>query len=234
VLVVAVAALFVRLGFWQLDRLEQRRAFNARVQAGSTAPPAALDTALSASAPAFRRITAEGRYLTGGEVILFGRTLDGRPGNHVLTPLADTSGATVLVDRGWVPIELDRPRDPSTLPPPDARVTGVLVPSEDGAPPDAEGTVGAIDVDAIASALPVSSRPTVERYYVRLSSQDPPPSGELPRPVPLPALSEGPHLSYAVQWFLFAAIALVGFVVLLVRVAREGPGEAPAAEVDNP
>jgi cytochrome oxidase assembly protein ShyY1 len=57
--------------------------------------------------------------------------------------------------------------------------------------------------------------------YVRLQAQQPAQSSGLPQVVPPPALDEGPHLSYAVQWFIFAAIGLIGWPILLRRVARD-------------
>jgi cytochrome oxidase assembly protein ShyY1 len=218
-LVAAVAALF----FWQLDRLEQRRALNARIESGLTSDPVALADALGSGDPAFHRVWVEGTYRLDAELILFGRTLDGQPGNHVLTPLDTADGPALLIDRGWVPIDLDRPGEARTGPPGGpVRLTGVLVPSEDGDPPDEERTVGAIDVGAIAAAEP--DLQLVERVYLRLETQSPAQTGGLPRPVPLPPLSEGPHLSYAVQWFLFAAVAVVGFFFLLRRTGLEERG----------
>ena len=67
-----------------------------------------------------------------------------------------------------------------------------------------------VDVDGIASTLPYEVAP----LPLRLTDQSPPQPGDLPRPEPPPELSEGPHLSYAIQWFSFAAIALVGAVIL--------------------
>jgi len=49
-----------------------------------------------------------------------------------------------------------------------------------------------------------------------------PPAGDLPRLIPLPELGDGPHLSYAGQWFLFSACAVVGWVVIVRRAARQG------------
>ena len=220
VLIPILAAVFVRLGFWQLDRLEQRRALNARVERGISAAPVPLDVALGSADPAFRRVTAEGSYAVDGQLILFGRTLEGNPGNHVLTPLELANDTSVLVDRGWVPIELDRPGDAEVAPPTGtAHVTGILMPSEDGEPPDPSGTVGAIDTRAIATAD--RGLGLIDAFFLRLQEQAPPPSTGLPRPVPLPAPNEGPHLSYAVQWFLFAGVAVVGLAILLRKTARE-------------
>ncbi|HEX5950122.1 MAG TPA: hypothetical protein VFZ96_03895, partial [Actinomycetota bacterium] len=56
---------------------------------------------------------------------------------------------------------------------------------------------------------------------MQLEEQSPAQDGDMPVVVPRPELDEGPHLSYAVQWFIFATIALVGFVVLARREARD-------------
>ncbi|MEX0756115.1 MAG: SURF1 family protein [Actinomycetota bacterium] len=228
-LVIVVAGVCARLGVWQLDRLEQRRALNARVETGLRAPPAPLEEVLASSGAAgasFHRATVTGSYDRSGELILFGRTLDGRPGNHVLTPLRpDTGGMSVLVDRGWVPIEIDRPEDEQVAPPQgEVSLTGILVPSEEeGTGPDANGTVGAIDVDAISA----SGAPLVPGIYLRLQEQLPPQPDVLPEPVPLPPPTEGPHLSYAVQWFIFAMIAVIGYAFLLRKTAREERTRVP-------
>jgi len=90
VVAILVAATCVRLGFWQLDRLAGRRAFNAGVEAGLAAPVAPVDALVDAEGAdeaAYRRASATGTWDPAHEVILYGRPLDGRPGDHVLTPL---------------------------------------------------------------------------------------------------------------------------------------------------
>jgi len=229
--IVVVSATCIRLGIWQLDRLDQRRAFNAQVQRGRSAQPVPVRTVLPAGRPsdveatAYRRVHAGGAYQADREIVLFGRTLDGRPGNHLLTPLELPNGDILVVDRGWVPIELDTPPVDEAAPPRGTvELTGVLVPSEDGPGPDGTGTVGSIDVDAIGRALGETTLP----MYLQLEEQSPP-QGALPEPVGLPPLTEGPHLSYAVQWFIFASIALIGFAVLVRKTAREQRGAGRSA-----
>jgi cytochrome oxidase assembly protein ShyY1 len=101
-------------------------------------------------------------------------------------------------------------------------VEGFLAPDEgDGSvAPDAEGIVRALDVRGIASSLPYDVFP----LPLQLADQTPVQPGSLPIPVPLPALSEGPHLSYAIQWFSFAVVALVGALILLRRDRRAATG----------
>jgi cytochrome oxidase assembly protein ShyY1 len=110
VFAVVVVGICVRLGLWQLDRLEGRRDANARYAEGLAEPPRPLEDLLdSGDRLAYRRAVATGRYDPEREVILYGRTLDGVAGNHVLTPHVLADGRAVIVDRGWVPIEMDRP-----------------------------------------------------------------------------------------------------------------------------
>jgi surfeit locus 1 family protein len=91
VLAFVVAGVCVKLGFWQLDRLHGRRDVNARIRVGLAQPARPLSELLAehpATALGFRQTTVTGTYDTTDEVILYGRTLDGRNGNHVLTIVA--------------------------------------------------------------------------------------------------------------------------------------------------
>jgi surfeit locus 1 family protein len=217
---------FVNLGLWQLRRLDERRTINAAIVERSTGDPIALDTTLATNgrdpeALAYRRVSVTGRYETGGEVLRAGTTEGGRSGNDVVTPLV-TSGMTIAVDRGWVPIDAGAPPVPGAEPPQGTvELVGVLLESETAGSlgtPGADGrytTVGRVDLDALApqwggDVLPV---------YLLLESQDPA-GGELPQPRTPPRPDEGPHLSYAIQWFVFAAIVIIGFPVLVYRTAR--------------
>ncbi len=225
-LALTIAGVCVRLGMWQLDRLHGRREINASIRAGLDRPPQPLDTLLGerpASSLGYRLVTVTGTYDGADEVILYGRSLDGRNGNHVLTPLRPSAGGPlVIVDRGWVPVEMDTPPLEGAAPPSgEVTVTGALFPP-DGSGGDAleTRTVTRVDLTQIATTLGTDVLP----MYVLLSAQDPPQSGPLPTPAPLPELTEGPHLSYAFQWFAFATIAIVGLVVLVSRDLRDQAG----------
>lgn len=213
----------MRLGIWQLDRLEQRRTYNALLQQRLAMPPEPLDGVVGAGKPptaaavAYRRVEVRGTYDAEHEVVLFGRSLNGDPGNHVLTPLVAADGRAVIVDRGWVPGGLGPPPGEAAPPSGTVRVTGVLFPSEEGGSFDpASGTISRVDVAAIGRRLPYD----VEPVYLWLLAQQPKSPSSLPVPPPLPELTDGPHLSYAVQWFSFAAVALIGYGVLIRRELR--------------
>lgn len=226
-----VAATCVRLGIWQLDRLEQRRALNAEIRRGLAAPPVLLE-ALAGADPgtlAYRRVEVTGTYDPEREVLLYGRALNGEPGHHVLTPLLlerPVDGArAILVDRGWVPFELGTPPvGPAAPPAGRVRISGFLLPTAGEADVvierGADGRVLTVAHDEPGAIGPELGLPLFP-LPLQLQRQQPAQAGELPVVVPPPELSEGPHLSYAIQWFTFATIALVGAVLLVRREARD-------------
>jgi len=222
-LVVLVVVSFTRLGVWQLHRLDERRAYEDLVASRLAAAPVPLEDVLAAGADAdairYRRVTASGTYDTAHEVILYGRTQGDQSGNHVLTPLILDDGSAVAVDRGWVPFEDDRPPLADAAPPEGTvRVTGVLFPpeAETTAPPSPATTFAKVDLGALAAQVPYELAPA----YLLLGSQQPAPAA-LPLVAPLPDPADAPpHLSYAIQWFSFATIAVIGFVVLVRREYR--------------
>jgi cytochrome oxidase assembly protein ShyY1 len=214
-----VATTCIALGFWQLQRLEERRTLNTEIRAARSAPPTTVRTAEDiGSLSAFRAVVVEGTYDIEGEVLLYGRSLDGEPGHHVVTPLALDDGSGVLVVRGWVPFSIDRA--PVIEAAPTARdvvVEGWLIAPESRgrSRPDRDGIVRTLDISGIGDRLPFE----LASFAVQLREQDPPPS-RLPTLIPAPLLSEGPHLSYAIQWFTFAAVALAGAAILFRRERR--------------
>jgi surfeit locus 1 family protein len=218
---VTVAATCIGLGIWQLRRLDERRSLNDRILARRAETPVVIEGASTASdlAAPYRRAVARGTYDVDGEVLVYGRSLDGEAGHHVITPLVLADGGAILVVRGWVPFAMrTAPVQAAEPPATHVRVSGWLVPDEgDGATePDADRVVRQLDVVGIASTLPYE----VFALPLRLAAQVPPQPGALPRVVPPPALSEGPHLSYALQWFSFAAVSLAGAAILLRRDRR--------------
>ena len=233
-----VAAVCVRLGFWQLDRLHGRKDANRGIAAAEGRPPAPLSTLL-ASTPdptvlRFRRATIAGRYDPAHEVLLYGRNAStGEAGDHVLTPLVLPDGSAIVVDRGWVPIESTVPLSGSDAAPAgQVRITGVLFPPDALSTPVAGASpavnVTKVDLGQLGGQVPYPLLP----FYVLLQHQDPPQSGRLPEMPPLPPFTNGPHLSYAVQWFSFAAIAIVGYGVVLRR-ERVNAGRSEGSQLEG-
>ena len=226
--VAALAVTFVSLGFWQLRRLDERRADNALIVANMATDPAPLSETLERfgqdpDALRYRRVVVEGEYEPAHEVVLTPRTNEGRPGHDVVTPLVLSGGDAVLVDRGWVPFEFDDPPVAEAPPPEgDVQVTGILLPTQTAARAGAaDGStdrltyLSSVDVDRLQPQIPLSLLP----FSVQLVEQEPAAEG-LPVPAPLPEVTEGSHLSYAWQWFFFTAILLLGYPLLLRRSLR--------------
>ncbi|MGH7720888.1 MAG: SURF1 family protein [Gemmatimonadaceae bacterium] len=239
-----IAAACVRLGVWQLDRLEQRRALNALVASRLRAEPVSpAELPLDTGALRYRRVAVGGRFDFEHEVVLPGRTREGSPGVNILTPLRpDDGGRAVLVNRGWVyspdasTVDLGRWRESGQGEGKGGgegeqiTVEGYVEPL---APPGASAPLlrRAPDSAQVARAVPYPVAPYViaATSIAFPSAASPTPSANAPRdagvrdaPVRLlsPSLDEGPHRGYAFQWFSFAAIAIVGVPVLLWHEVR--------------
>ena len=199
VVAILVATVCVLLGRWQLNRLAQRRARNGVLAARLALPPLPVRRDMTADSARQRRVVAQGVYDFSAELTWPGRSFQGTPGVALVTPLRLADGSTVLVDRGWAPspdafhVDHTRYREPDT-----ATVTGIAL-----IPPRGRGDV---DVTRGGGVLP---------FVIQLETPEPPPQRGLPRRWPPPAFDDGPHLSYAIQWFSFALIALVGTAALI-------------------
>jgi surfeit locus 1 family protein len=221
VLVATLVGLFALAGVWQIHRLHERRAHNALVLTRERAPEVSVETALRDEAVApYRRVYASGRYDVSQEVVLLGRPNGDDDGNHLLTPLVE-GGRAVIVDRGWVPPQMDAPPVPSAAPPVGPVVVhGLLMKAEHSPFHGASGrtrVLSLIDLRRLSKQVPYRLDP----LYLLLASQSPRQSGQLPAIVkPLP-LDEGPHKSYAIQWFSFIVIGLVGYAAFIRREAQQ-------------
>ena len=211
----------VRLGVWQLSRLEQRRARNALVTARLREAPAPFaEVARDPANARYRQVKLAGRYDYEHELVLTSRTRQGSPGVHILTPLLlPSSDTAVLINRGWVyapdamRADLSRWREWDS-----ATVVGFVDEFATGTGPVSTPSVARgvrrADRDSIASELPYALAPliVVQRLGAATASDSAHPSR-----VDVPPLDEGPHKSYAFQWFAFAAIAVIGTGVVSIR-----------------
>lgn len=223
-----VAAACIRLGFWQLERLSERQASNELVRQRFAEPP--VPAGLLAGEPKsvrFRRVRVEGNWDFDREIVLSVKTRDGSPGVHLVTPMRRANGAaTVLVNRGWVyspdALTVDRARWHE---PRDATVIGYVeeLNAEHAGPVAARDTESRtwrfLYADRVARAFPDGVAPY---YIVALPEESQ--RANAPVRLPVPVLSDGSHRSYAVQWFSFAAIAVVG-VAALIRVDARAAGD---------
>ena len=238
-LVVLLVVVMVNLAFWQLRRLHERREFNSTVRSRSEQPTEAVPTLLTPSTdPAtveWRPAGISGTYLAGETVTVVNRSQDGEAGRDVVTPLLLDDGSVLLVNRGFVPGTKDAPGPP----PGRVEVTGLLRRSDvrgTGQTADASGVVlteiRRIDIPKLAPQL----GPPVQPMYLDLVDSDP--REEHVEPVAMPELSEGPHLSYTVQWFIFSACAVAGWVIVVRRAAhpdrpRKPGGPPPILESER-
>ena len=220
-------ALCIRLGIWQLDRLKQRREFNAQVISMRNAEMLNLNKNVPADifSMEWRAVTVTGEYDFENQVILRNQYNGDQYGFHLITPLL-FSGKAVLVDRGWIPA------DGNSAPARDAwrkydeaglvNVTGQI---RLGQEKPAFG--------GVADAEFSPAQPRLDAWYnlnlARISEQSPypilsvyvqPNANENDVAPPIPSqptldLTEGPHFGYALQWFTFAAILFIGYPFLL-------------------
>ncbi|MGH3712859.1 MAG: SURF1 family cytochrome oxidase biogenesis protein [Micromonosporaceae bacterium] len=233
VVAVALAAVMVGLGFWQLSRYHERTAINERIDAAGKAPPKPLSEVLTvgeAPSPesAWTRVIATGVYDTDHEILIRGRTVSGRVGYEVVTPLVLDDGTAVLVDRGWIPPGRGGATalpDVPAAPRGEVTVVGrVHLPESGGdAAAPVSGRLQAKRIDPAALAPAVGRR--AYGGFLLLQRQDPPSDARLV-PIPVRYENSGQNLSYVVQWWLFALIALVGPAFLVRREARRS--EPPA------
>lgn len=235
VLVLASAAVMVRLGIWQLDRMEWRQAFNARVQEQMHAEPFVLNEStvdLDLYSMEYRQVFVTGTYLPEDEIVLRNQVWDGEFGSELgvalFTPMAiGGTDTAILVERGWVPQE-NASREIRAIYREDGvvTVTGRLRRAETdfsinewlhpdpalSADRDRLDAWNNLDLDRIASQID----PPLLPVYLQLS-----PEGEQNQPPyaspPSLDLSEGPHLGYAIQWFIFASLLLIGYPLYVQR-----------------
>lgn len=229
VFVAVLGTVFVNLGEWQLSRLHQREARNATTVANErdpVVPWTQVFTRPIAESDQWQRVEARGTFDPDHQVILRYRSNGNADGYEVVTPLRTADGV-VLVDRGFVPLASGQPIPTSAPAPPSGAVTvvGHVRRDEHGrrsATTPVGGQARLVNSVAIGATLPYP----VANGYIGLLTVDPPQTGGL-QPVQLPEISNGPHFWYAVQWFMFAALAAAG-VVVFIRSDLKARREAAA------
>jgi surfeit locus 1 family protein len=226
-LVFAGTALCVRLGIWQLDRLEQRRAFNAQFESARARLPLDLNRELPADIREmeWRPVNVTGEYDFENQVAIRNQYYGSEYGYHLLTPLLFNSEsnpeqpAAVIVDRGWIPAEGNSNpwdwhkydhRGPVEI---SGQIRlGQAKPAFGGVADPAleKGETLKVwnnaDLQRIAGQIPYPVLPV----YIQPNAD--PADTEPPIPFqPEIQLTEGPHFGYALQWFTFAVILFVGY-----------------------
>lgn len=213
---IALIALFLRLGFWQLGRAEEKAAMFADFdQRAGSAPVLVSDGDALSDVPRYQAVRLEGRFDAAHTLYRDNQTRDGRPGVHVMTPFVLAEGA-VLVNRGWVAMPsrselpaIETPEGPLTLsgavaPPPRVGLRLGSAELPDGPWPK---LVTYLDVEQVAAASGQNLAPQV----LLLSPASP---GGYVREWRPRVMTPERHRGYAVQWFaLAAAVAVVWLVV---------------------
>ncbi|WP_372699314.1 SURF1 family protein [Arthrobacter sp. JSM 101049] len=237
-LVCVFAAACVGLGRWQMNRLDEARAGNARVEANYDAQAIDFRRARPyfASLPedeAWTPVTMTGTYLVDDTLVVRNRPRNGGPGYEVLVPFKTTEGTVVVIDRGWLPIGDDTAGRPDTVPAPPQGTVEVTARLKVGEPAVSrsapEGQVASIELPHIADVL---GYPVATGAYGVLAGEDPA-AATMPEPLERPSIKEGNHLSYSLQWFAFGVLSFVGLGYAArqqARINREDAQEAAEAE----
>lgn len=235
----ALIPVMIRLGLWQLHRHEHRVAQNSLITRSLGAPAVPVDrlTAPGRTVPrddTWRTVTATGRYDIAHQVVVRQRTSSASQtiGYFVLAPLNLDNGRVVLVNRGWIAAGRDLTRFPKIPVAPSGKVTvtGRLKGDETSANSGIKDKSGLPD----RQVMLINSRRQAESLsrpvlggYIELTSSTPKGKAGQPEPVAPPDHSGiGPHMAYAVQWWLFAAGVPIGWVVLVRRERQERAGQA--------
>lgn len=220
-LALVIAGIFMWLGFWQLGRLGDRRTLNAELASRAVAPAVPLAQLPTDTANAhYRRVSVDGAYDYGNEIILTLRSRDGSPGVNVVTPtrLVGTDTAVAIV-RGWVyapdgmTVDLTRWREG-----PQAKGHGFVEtfpPARTGrsSSPTHSNAYRWLDRAELEKRFHYPLKP----YYVVLTSAPDDSTTNAPPRLTVPPMDEGPHRSYAIQWFSFAAISIFGMTLFIRR-----------------
>lgn len=222
-----LVAVMVNLGFWQLSRLDEKRAANAVIEARADLSPVDLAEVrgsgeLDPTDHEWRPVVVRGSYDASRAVTVLNRSSEGIAGTHSVVPFRADDGRWILVNRGFVPLAETTPVAPSG----EMSVVGYLKRSEK------RGTLGAVDstdtgtIEFQRLDVPLIGTPlteagaTVEAMFLLLAQESPEATGQWPARIPLPPLDEGSHQSYAGQWFLFSLVAVGGWVVIVRRALR--------------
>ncbi|CAB4620205.1 unannotated protein [freshwater metagenome] len=221
----------INLAFWQLHRLDEKKAFNERVTANTAKPVVdytkAAPTTLSSE---WSRAAFTGTYDTEHSVTIINRSQDGAAGYDIAIPFTNEDGTVILVNRGFVPLSMTAPKTTTEK----LTIVGYIRATQK------RGAVGAIDSTDPTNTefhrfdLPLIAKATktelLTSSYVQLIKEDPASTSQWPSAVAMPELDEGSHLSYAVQWFFFSATAFTAWVFVVRRKLREPLSDLVAQE----
>ncbi|TDD55289.1 SURF1 family protein [Kribbella antibiotica] len=238
--ILVLATVCVQLGRWQLHRLHDREVRNGVTTSNLAAPPAPIDEIVGQQGivgdqHAWRTAVVTGRFDASKQIVLRYRNVNDRPGFEIITPLVLPNGKAILIDRGFLArqgAELAPGKVPA-VPGGEVTITGRLQRSErggktSGGTPD-NGTARLINGPEYAKALGLD----LYDGYLTVDSQNPandPAFGKFPGP----EIDNGPHFFYALQWFLFAILAVGGLIYFTRRPATDAAGKVVAERNEVP
>lgn len=218
--VASLILLMLNFGFWQLNRLEEKKNFNSVLRAHTSAPLQTIDQAVptkwNKAANEWVRVRITGAYDPSKAVTIINRSQDGSAGYNSAVPFTSLSNRTILVNRGFVPLVMSTPIAPTGQ----IEIVGYLRASQ------TRSALGPIDSKEASNTefqrfdLPLISihvGGTLEPMFLQLIKESPAAESQWPAKVPLPPLDEGSHLSYAFQWFFFSMVALTAWVIVIRR-----------------
>lgn len=217
-LCIALIVAMVNLAFWQLRRLDERRDLNQRVANNSAAAVVPLEEVSLADPDAveYRRVVVTGTYV-GPQFEVVNLSQNGTTGSDPVNMLQLSDGSLIVINRGFLPFDAD------LFPPAEGEtdIVGRLRKSRSAGTDqtvDGDGTVliRRINVSEIGEHFDAPILP----MYVEMLESIPADSPDL-LAVPLPEATEGPHLSYTIQWFIFSACAAAGWILAVRRQAKQ-------------
>ncbi|WP_400998561.1 SURF1 family protein [Agromyces sp. GXQ0307] len=252
-LVVVFAIACSALGTWQLNRRAEALAEVARIDANYDADPVPLAEALPDLDgfdidQRWQVVSATGEYLPSEEVVVRNRPYGGSTGFEVITPFLLADGTVFMVDRGWIPQDSDgRPSEVAAPPAGEVEITARLKAGEGriAGRTSSGAELATIDLDELSDRVGAPAYTGAYGILIQSGAAASEPPVALPRPV----RDEGPHLSYALQWFVFALLAFIALAWFAnqerkvleadaaggaAAEARAGGAAAPSARPTDP
>ena len=219
---IVLATTFVALGIWQYNRNTEKQ---DKVKAAKAAYAAAApELSGGANPPSGARAEVRGTFASGKDVLLRDQPRNGRFGTDVLTPMLLADGTTVLIDRGWVPgILADVPPNVTPAPAGPAVARGIVHAARPLTAQDEVRQIGGdlavprVDTAAIAQHLGIDR---VRPVWIEAQSLQPAPGPGAPLLPQPPSPDPVNHMEYAIQWWAFALIPLIGWPIVLWQITR--------------
>jgi cytochrome oxidase assembly protein ShyY1 len=217
VVLLGLIYLFIRLSDWQFDRYDQRIIRNEQATSAlSSAPKNIVSSSQLSEMKQWEKVEMTGTYLNEQSKLVRKQYLENSLGFWIITPFQIQNGDHILINRGWIPIGSSASTSQSIPMAPAGRI-------------NIEGYLQPFDSSTIQPKdLPINQVNTIDYkyfdfdiandYYLQLAKSSP--MDNQVAIIPLPELSNGPHLSYAIQWILFALLLPIGWYVLLKNESK--------------